>query len=100
MHYNTYRFEAGAVPVKLIYLSNNFIMNNLNKLSRAEMKNVTGGMLQTYNCTITYANCSTITGVSGGSSFQNATDNLTTNILNHPGVYGSPSSWSCQDNNA
>ena len=72
-------------------------MKNFQQLSRTEMKNVRGGM-QMYNCTIYYANGSTITGQSGGSDFQNAEDNLTTNIENHPSVYGSPLYWSCQDN--
>lgn len=62
------------------------------------MSVVLGGRLQTYNCTITYSNGSTITGVSGGSSLENATNNLTINIENHPGTYGSPAYWSCNDN--
>lgn len=71
-------------------------MKNFQKLNRNEMRNVLGGVeQQCYNCTVGYANGSTITGVSCGSSVQDATNNLGTNIENHPAVYGDPSYWSC-----
>ena len=66
------------------------------------MKNVLGGVAQQpttscYNCTINYSGGKSVTGQSCGTDLNNASDNLTTNILTHAS-YGSPSSWSCADN--
>jgi hypothetical protein len=44
----------GRYPVKLVYLLNNFIMKEFQKLSRAEMKNVTGGVHQGGNTACTF----------------------------------------------
>jgi hypothetical protein len=71
-------------------------MKDFEKLSRAEMKNVLGGD-DCYDCVIVYPNAPEMIGQSCGTDFQNAGDNLTTNILNHPDAYGSPSYWSCQN---
>ncbi len=60
------------------------------------MKNVLGGKLQTFNCTIYYSNGSTMSGSVQADSLDDASSNLTTNIINHPGVYGDPSYWTCQ----
>ena len=72
-------------------------MEMFKRLSRAEMKNVTGGdMPQCYNCFINYPDGSTVNGPSCGTSFQNAEANLNSNILNHSS-FGNPSGWGCND---